>query len=313
MHTYDGARLGAPHAEGGQKPGTGILDLPLEILALTFEHFWINSCYAPGWKELRESSRALRLTCRRLSDAATPILFSTPTIDLNEEAVRRAEKLVSCNPIIAASVRKVVISLACYHPEMAKDMSLFIGTQLENIEMICTKYDCDWLGRPLRDEDGRRALYEAPSSVPLEWNGEDSDRSLLEEVECLRNGHRIFDAWDGGRYLRHYDPDNHFHRYGQTERAKAIHTYRELLRKTYDSYFEKHLEKLEFIENGSFVQATVRCLGHLRHKGLRFIITDDPMLDPEKGHPYHNGAKIINDNERLLSAMVVPQDWFEIH
>ncbi|KAK8012589.1 ADP-ribose pyrophosphatase [Apiospora marii] len=277
--------MAAPGIQTGQEPRTGILDLPLELLSLTFENFRVEVeeyRYMLDCKERRDATKALRLTCRRLSDAATPILFSALTIDLSKESLSRAEELVSRNAHVAASVRKVVISLASYTLGMADDMALFVESRLEDIKKMCLHYDSDW--HMLRSDLKQKAP---------------------EEIKCLRNGCRIFDAWDKDGYLDH-DEDYDVYGYeGETERESAIRNYRGLIWKAHDTYHGKHREQLELVEGGSFVQSVVRCLGHLRHECLQFIITDGMKS------PYHESAYIINDNEQLLSAMSAPHGWLD--
>ncbi|KAK8066471.1 hypothetical protein PG997_013218 [Apiospora hydei] len=312
LHPSDGTRHGNPSANGDQGSGTGILDLPLEILYLTFEDFRTEDLDT-STEDLRETCRALRLTCRRLSDVATSMLFSTLAIELDKKSVRRAEELVSCNPIIAASVRKVIISLACYNPEEAVDMSLFVEARLHDVDAYCRYYDPHWrLCRDAWDEVPRPTLRGSESLELKENCGNENYKDSPEVAECLRNGHRIFDAWDGDRYLEYYDRPCHFYGYEETEREKAVRTYRELLWKAHEVYHQKHQEQLELIQSGSFVQGIVRFLGFIRHEGLEFIITDEPMLDMQAG-PYNPDCfRVVNDNKQLLTAMAVPHDWLEI-
>ncbi|KAK7953864.1 hypothetical protein PG988_014558 [Apiospora saccharicola] len=289
--------MAVPRIQMDQEPRTGILDFPLELLSLTFEHFRIDDddC-TQDRTELRDATRALRLTCRRLSDAATLILFSDLIIDLNKESVRRVEELVSRNPLIAASVRKVVISLACYKPGMADDMALFVRARLEDIDQACWRCVPDW-------HMIRSHLYESELELVDEWYSD--SKGPPEQIECLRNGCRIFEAWNMDRYLDH-DEDSDVYEFEEvTERGAAVRNYHELVWKAHEAYYEKHQEQLELVESGSFVQSIVRCLGYLRQKGLQFIITDDIKS------PYPESVYIINDNDRLLTAMSAPHGWLD--
>ncbi|KAK8136411.1 hypothetical protein PG984_004351 [Apiospora sp. TS-2023a] len=296
--------MAVPRIPTDQEPQTGILDFPLELLSLTFDNFRVDGDdYFPNWKELRGALKALRLTCRRLSDAATPILFSFLIIDLNKHSVRRAEELVSRNPLIAASVRKIVISLAWYQPAMADDMALFVQARLDQIDEICCDCDPDW--QMLRSEvetRGRPALYESERRMPPE------------EIECLYNSHLIYKAWEMEEYYLDHEEDSdidsleeHEKYEEEAELESAIRNYRELIWRAHHAYSVKHQEQLEFVESGSFVQSIIRFLSHLRHEGLQFVITDD--VETPYHESYHEDTWFINDNDQLLSAMSAPHVW----
>ncbi|KAK6834538.1 hypothetical protein PG987_009232 [Apiospora arundinis] len=313
---------GGSPAEGGDKPETGILDLPMEILSLICESFRVGR-YRP--KESLETSKALRLTNRRLNTAATPMLFSTLTIKLDKESMRRANELVSCNPIMAASVRTVVISLACRDSSLVDEKVLFTEAWLENIDNICGYYDPHWQeSREGRDWLGWRPSFERESPI-LRQCHEHSKRSSPEAIECFRIGHRLFDAWNGRRWSNLDNDLGGAHRgsehecvvreLAKTDREEGIHAYRQLLLGAHKDYSKKHQEQLEIIESGSFAQDIAQYLTKLPHKGLQIIITDDPIhpiLSSELGSRYKDCFRLINDNEKLLSAMTAPHYWLDI-
>ncbi|KAK6856145.1 hypothetical protein PG995_008296 [Apiospora arundinis] len=313
---------GGSPAEGGDKPETGILDLPMEILSLICESFRVGR-YRP--KESLETSKALRLTNRRLNTAATPMLFSTLTIKLDKESMCRANELVSCNPIMAASVRTVVISLACRNSSLVDEKVLFTEAWLENIDNICGYYDPHWQeSREGRDWLGWRPSLERESPI-LRQCHEHSKRSSPEAIECFRIGHRLFDAWNGRRWSNLDNDVGGAHRgsehecgvreLAKTDREEGIHAYRQLLLGAHKDYSKKHQEQLEIIESGSFAQDIAQYLTKLPHKGLQIIITDDPIhpiLSSELGSRYNDCFRLINDNEKLLSAMTAPHYWLDI-
>ncbi|KAK8072956.1 hypothetical protein PG996_006304 [Apiospora saccharicola] len=112
----------SPRSGGEQtRPTVGILDLPDEILHLIFDEFLVErGLYEEEGS--REACWASWLTCRRLCAAATTMLFDTLTTDLDAESARRTEVMLSQNPLIAASVRTLVVSLGCRDPAQARDL-----------------------------------------------------------------------------------------------------------------------------------------------------------------------------------------------
>ncbi|KAK8034509.1 hypothetical protein PG993_009504 [Apiospora rasikravindrae] len=318
LHICDGTQHDGPPTERNQRPEKGLLSLPAELLSHIYEHFRAGHRYK---KTILETSKALRLTCRRLSAAATPMLLSTLTIRLDTESVCRAEEKLSRNPAVAASVRTVAISLACRDPNLVDDIDQFVEVRLGEIDAMCEFYDIDW--RESRDERDRtdwESSFERKSPV-LTCNG-NSGKLALQEIECLRNAHRISDAWDGGRYMDEdgnpedasydWERDPVLRDYKKTGRQEDIRAYRDLIYDAHEIYSRKHQQQLELIESGSFVQAITRCLDQINHKNLQVIITDNPLLGLDNAPLFSNSAPVINDKERLFSAMIATHRWLTI-
>lgn len=74
----------------------------------------------------------VRLTCRALSQIATPILFPVLCVSINYKSVNAFEQL-SKNPIIAAKARGVVVNLAMFSRDIAADLVTFKKERLEEI------------------------------------------------------------------------------------------------------------------------------------------------------------------------------------
>ncbi|KAJ4154841.1 hypothetical protein LMH87_000116 [Akanthomyces muscarius] len=90
-----------------------------------------------------ESLRAIqsaRLTCRALSQIATPILFPVLRVSIDHQSIADLEQ-ISENPAIAAHVRGVVVNVAAFRSDMASDIALFKKTCLDEIDALFDRLD----------------------------------------------------------------------------------------------------------------------------------------------------------------------------
>ncbi|KAK8075763.1 hypothetical protein PG997_010426 [Apiospora hydei] len=310
----------------------GVLDLPLDILHLIFDEFRTTP---DTWHEKRvarrQTIRALRQVCQRFCTAATPFLFDTVTIRLDAASARRAEAFLTQNPLLAASVRHVVVSLACRDPAQARDLAAFARAREQDLGRMLCWYDRSWKDSLYgRDKEARGEVFGVVNEDdPFESRLDRGERDWFspEAAECSRNYHRIVNAWkeireeQSSETAREDGGDSGDAGQGtsaaagelvgeETERDRALHTYRQLLREAHVLYGQKYQEQLEFIESGSFHQTVSRCLTKMRHEGLQLTLTHEPALRllDGWGQP-HDAAWYINDNERLLWAMSTPHYW----
>ncbi|KAK8017031.1 3-ketoacyl-CoA reductase [Apiospora rasikravindrae] len=327
----------SPHpstSSGEPKPKpVGVLDLPFDILHLIFDEFRTTT---DTWHKERVSRRqtihALREVCQRFCTATTPFLFDTVTIRLDDSSSRRAETLLTQNPLLAASVRHVVVSLACRDPVQARDLAAFARAREEDLRLMLCWYDGWWKDSLYgRDKEARGEVFGVVNEDdPFESRLDRGERDWFspEAAECFRNYHRIVNAWKG---IREGQPSESTREDGggsgdegqgtyaavggrpvggETERDRALRNYRQLLREAHELYGQRYQEQLEFIESGSFPQTVGRCLAKMRREGLHLTITHEPALRllDGSGQP-HDAAWCINDNERLLWVFTTPHYW----
>lgn len=119
---------------------TGLLSLPLELLKqiaddavdlqsqLEFPWSWYhtgrNFPAARYRRECRKISRNLRLTCKRLHEAASHTLVPLLEVRLDKASLVRANRLSSV-PGIAAGIREILVVLNCCPNDVAADLELF--------------------------------------------------------------------------------------------------------------------------------------------------------------------------------------------
>ncbi|KAK7999414.1 hypothetical protein PG990_012014 [Apiospora arundinis] len=304
--------------DDGDRQTVGVLDLPYDILYLIFDHFREDD-----WR----ACRASRLTCRRFCALATPLLFETLTIDLDVESVDRAETLVTQNPLIAASVRTVVVSLACRDPAQARDLPTFLNarwTELAGLLGCYGQWDTSIYAID-KERHGKEFGVLEDGDIYSEGPWEDPDRVTPEEFEAYRNWHRIKHALIDleEEYTlsstREHDAERNQSRLAPTEkgplpwgteRETAVRTYRQLTMDAYKIYGQKCQEQLNLIESGSFARTVARCLVKMRHKALQVVMTHKPEFDLLSG--IGTACHYINNNERLLWAMASPHYWCEV-
>ncbi|KAK7961666.1 3-ketoacyl-CoA reductase [Apiospora aurea] len=319
------------HGEPRPKP-VGVLDLPFDILHLIFDEFRTTPDTWPEERMARrQTTRALRQVCQRFCTAATPFLFDTVTIRLEAASARRAEAFLTQNPLLAASVHHVVVSLACRDPVQARDLAAFTRAREQDLGRMLCWYDRSWKDSLYgRDKEARGEVFGVVNEDDIyESRLDRGERDWFspEAAECFRNYHRIVNAW---KEIRKEEPSESTREDGgdsgdaghnicaaaggfvgeETDRDKALHTYRQLLREAHELYGQKYQEQLEFIESGSFPQTVGRCLAKMRQEGLQLTVTHEPGLRPLNGSGQpHDAAWYINDNERLLWALSTPHYW----
>lgn len=107
--------------------------LPTDILVQILDHFRIDEFvhedrvqWENWWGQSPDQTICnLRLTCRRLHDLASPLLFPVVEVDLEGKSLRRVEELLS-NRHIASGVIGLGVTLECRPAELAADLAKFV-------------------------------------------------------------------------------------------------------------------------------------------------------------------------------------------
>lgn len=99
---------------------TNLLDLPTEL---------IYQCIKG---ETTHDIQAIRLSCKRLSGAAAPLLTSRVKVNISSQSLARLDE-ISHNDTVRKSIRTVEINLSFYNAAMATDFFLFAGSCAANL------------------------------------------------------------------------------------------------------------------------------------------------------------------------------------
>ncbi|KAK6860679.1 hypothetical protein PG995_004315 [Apiospora arundinis] len=311
--------------DDGDRQKVGVLDLPYDILYLIFDNFRDVRATEPWvtWEDERRACRASRLTCRRFCTLATPLLFETLTIHLNTDSMRRAETLVTQNPLIADGVRTVILSLACRDSAQARDLLTFLKARRTDLAVILEcygKWDLSIYAIDKERHGKEFGVLEHEDLCSSERPWKDPDIVTPEEFEAYRNWHRINHALTDLEDectlspTREHDAERNQSRPAPTEegplpwgaeRETAVRTYRQLTMDAYKIYDQKFQEQLHLIESGAFARTVARCLAKMRHEALQLVMTHKPEFDLLATWST-TACHYINNNERLLWAMSSP-------
>ncbi|KAK6829733.1 hypothetical protein PG987_010317 [Apiospora arundinis] len=317
--------------DDGDRQKVGVLDLPYDILYLIFDKFRDVRATEPWvtWEDERRACRASRLTCRRFCTLATPLLFETLTIHLNTESMRRAETLVTQNPLIADGVRTVILSLACRDSAQARDLLTFLKARRTDLAVILEcygKWDLSIYAIDKERHGKEFGVLEHEDLCSSERPWKDPDIVTPEEFEAYRNWHRINHALTDLEDectlspTREHDAERNQSRPAPTEEGPlpwgaemetAVRTYRQLTMDAYKIYGQKCQEQLHLIESGAFARTVARCLVKMRHEALQLVMTHKPEFDLLATWS-STACHYINNNERLLWAMSSPHYWCEV-
>lgn len=194
-------------------------DITMQILQYIAEPS--RKCYNHSWPHLVDdlpkgnalrAIQSVRLTCRALSQIATPILFPVLQVSINYKSVNAFEQ-ISKNPIIASKARGVIVNMAIFSGNMATDYITFIkerrGEIFERFAVLDDEMEFRLHDADEEDEDIKEYYrMEATLFLPFEeWDqiapteGEygdillhihnDYNRRYLEQLECLNDPHTI--------------------------------------------------------------------------------------------------------------------------
>ena len=108
-------------------PRLTLLDLPLDIW-----HLIVGGLEDP---HIRHDIKNLRLTCRALSQVASPYLFPTLQVDLSQASLDRAAH-IAADPFLASGVRKVTAVLAYRPADVAHDFDAFRHNRMVLLEYM---------------------------------------------------------------------------------------------------------------------------------------------------------------------------------
>lgn len=241
---------------------------------------------------------------------------------------------MSQNPLIAASVPTLAVSLACRDRAQARDLAVFARARDDELRRVLRSYHLRW-DETVYGEDKEACRMEFGVLEESDWlhdhdrdvdKGFEHDWATPEAFECFRNYHRIRHAlddlqdklklapeqvFDGTGSRRDYDVLDYTPAWG-VERERAVQTYRQLIKEAHKVYSQKHQEQLQIIRDGSFAQAVARCLAKVQRKEVQVVIVEEPEPKMITGWERHSPAWYNNDNDRLFWVMSSSNYWGSI-
>ncbi|KAI9163680.1 hypothetical protein HJFPF1_05302 [Paramyrothecium foliicola] len=273
---------------------THILDLPYDILQLIvgcFDNADLKTRGQINWAVYENSHhrqnknllanvqtiRSIRLVCRQLHNVASQLLCPVLPIDLNQESLDRARRLLQ-NPFISEGVRGVQLGLDYRPAELAHDIQRFA--------------DC-------RMNDFRRIYFYSSYQYELHDGTDDEIEKAgtwTRHSQCTKEYTRMCSLWEddiSAGASRKPDED--------------VHPYQRILRQTFAEYRQKHEEQLHLIESGSFVRAIGSLVTRLRNPVcLNFR---DELCAFETPSSHSDWPNVILEKALLARSMVKPQTW----
>lgn len=268
----------------------GILDLPEDVLRDIFDYFTDEDlyqngeipCYYPPFFDKNDNFRVLqsaRLVCRRFYEVASPLLAPVLYVHLNSESLTRIDQLTR-NPLIAAGVRLVHLSLEYRPKEVASNLSLYKRLQCEKMNELSGR--CDWLTE-FSDPDTRS-----------------------EEDQKIYNAMGVY--WDITRGIELLgDPGQEDGNSGPEPDERDLE-FRDLARRCFEEYQRRHEDQYRLLMDGSFARTLAASLA--RMTSLRAVsVVDRFKIDVNDYFGMEDVTVIANDTEKLRQLLVVAEDW----
>jgi hypothetical protein len=257
---------------------TGILRLPTEILRDIFDRFQegpnVNDPrdlekyfgYAEATAlEHRKTVRVLRLVCRRFCQLASPLLFPTVTVGLDQESLDRVDA-ISRNPLIAGGIRRIRALLNYCPKELAEDLAQFKDYQLNFLDEVSS---VTWYSGYNADPESQAGL---------------AYRDTMDNIWAIRS------AWN--QYL---DPTKE----GIGD-DKGRAEYQQILCEAHEEYRRKHEEQIRLLTNGSFVSILVSAMSRMPRCGSLIFIDDERLLPRNTPDTQPNVISSKTDLSRFL-------------
>lgn len=237
-----------------------------------------------------ESLRAIqnvRLTCRALSQLATPLLFPILKVSINPRSLDAFEQL-SKNPIIAARAQYVVVNLAVYSAKMAEDLEAFRKTRLEGINDRLRSLNWDMEFR-------------------LEEEGNEEDDDVVEYYRLIYALTLLEEGWERAGAIRS-DSNNI-----QTESGAADEVtrgkYEDILLTSHNEYRRRRLEQLQCLSD-AHTRLTSSFSRLACGEKLHFSAEVKRVL--QSGAYEFELAELLDNPETLSRAMTRPCSWQNI-
>lgn len=261
-------------------------DLPEDILHEILGYFTtIKSCHFRGssetwalWRNCRlnrddedwKTVQAPRLVCRAFCQVATPFLVPVLRVGIDSESLNRANQLTQ-NPLIAAGVRCVLVSLAYRPKEMAEDAVGYRDGQIKVIESLV----------------GRCQYQVGSSGIPAHRRRDEAlDISL-----AVRAYGRMLDAW------RDWPG-------GVSGNAEGFYS-KALLSQWHEEYRRRYQDQERLLNGGLFSTPLAAYLGRIPHESLRALVfQDDPDHSVEYLYSRQALHTLANDVDKLRRVMI---------
>lgn len=258
-----------------------LLDLPDDILCevlLCFQNRRLKAKGIIDWR-MRPSTedrirhqtiQNTRRVCRRFNCLASPLLYSIVRVNLDQESLDNAVKILQ-HPLLASGVRGIEVGL-CYRPtQLTTDSTAYKSHILNSLDELAR--DCELL------------VDHFPDSSKLESLLQDTPMSVFREA--AHNAWKIRFAW-----------------INENVSDAQSFIYQEIFRRGYEEYCQKHKEQVQLIETGSFVNSLTSCICRLQNTPA-FAFLDEP----DRKYEPHNPTVALRDMDKLSQFVLKPQSW----
>ncbi|KAJ4322532.1 hypothetical protein N0V84_004778 [Fusarium piperis] len=264
------------------KQPANLVHLPTDILVQILDHFrnrdvvdedrikWDRLCgQSPD-----QSICNLRLTCRRLHNLASPLLFPVVEVGLGNKSLCRVQELLG-NRHIASGVVGLRVILEYRPAELAADLAKFVKVKGDALVDIL-------------DSPGRLATL----SMTFGQGSADFERASAEQTHS-RTAMR--QAWDNS--IRGQD--------GHELDEQAL-TYQRILLQSHEKYSILHAEQLSLIEDGTFVNT----LASLLPKGQQPLsLSIRGTRYDDDGEYMDNYYDVFENPDALCDFLTDPHAW----
>ncbi|KAM6532382.1 hypothetical protein FSOLCH5_001806 [Fusarium solani] len=256
--------------------------LPTDILVQILDHFRIDEFvhedrvqWENWWGQSPDQTICnLRLTCRRLHDLASPLLFPVVEVDLERKSLRRVEELLS-NRHIASGVIGLGVTLEYRPAELTADLAKFVKIK----------------------DDALVGILESPDRLDglamcFGYGSPDFERASAEQ---MHNRTAMRRAWDN--VIQGKDGD---------EPDEQVLDYQRILLESHKEYARLHGEQLQLIEKGTFVNT----LASLLPKGQQPLSLSIQGTKYDEGDDYiGNYWEVFEDTDGLCNFLIDPHPW----
>ncbi|KAK0642042.1 hypothetical protein B0T16DRAFT_420936 [Cercophora newfieldiana] len=269
-----------------------VADLPGDILREIFDHF-ADESYRDRRFGARHNSQpdtendefktlqALRLVCRSFYEVASPFLTPVVRVRINPESLDRVDQLTK-NPLIAASVRIVQISVAYRPKELAENPSAYRDLHMRTVRSL--ERSCEW-------------HTEFLDEIPEDELEGDEDQ-VLEAVQTYAT---MAQAW---RHWPDKGPSSSIEGAADSEKD----SYRDLLSQSFEEYRRLQQEQEQLLTSGTFVATLAASIARL--PSLRAIyFLDEADVSPDDFDGRDTLTVLANDRDRVRQLLTAPHTW----
>lgn len=261
----------------------------------------------------------LRLTCRSLCLAATPVLFPVLYISLSSRSIDAFEQL-SKNPLIASHVKTVVVDLKTYRSDMAADLAVF---KKEAISIINHLYINMEFKREVQLDQNSEIAADACSS-----DEDDDTNNNMDEKELAEAFERTAKAMEEARraLIEEWAQVEAIQLQGQTSEDPISSTsnpgqYGDVLLRAYTEYARRRDEQIACVNGSTQAMARIAtCISRLACGGKIIFLADAgrkhrdaPYVDSGRRYQEATIVEVLKSSETLYSYLVEPHSWRFLH